>query len=204
MNEYIKNSINELNAANDKLESEVKERQGSVKPDSSNDATPEDPFGELGLLLFKQITDTTIKIMETPEVEKSLTTIATEMNMGEKSISSLINLIAIAMTNSAYQAIIFYDDLLKDELTKQFENVGNHINMGKADMEGFKAALQIHQKQIGEINKTLLLNNLKKANDVGGGGAGGIPGGALFGGGNSSSIDESSDAPAPNAAKPFK
>ena len=179
MNEHIQKSIDELNAANDKFQADV-----NGANNNSNDNPQEDAFGQLGLRLFNQITETTIKIIETPEVENSIVTIATEMNMGQKSISALINLIAVAMTNSAQQAILFYDDLLKDELTKQFDNIGKHINLGKADMEGFKAALQVHQKQIGEINKTLLLNNLKKVNDE--------------------SVNKSPEAPVPNVAKPFK
>jgi hypothetical protein len=162
MNQHLEGSINDIKAGQEKFKEAATAATGNTE---EQDAAEKEAFGDLGTVLFNQITETSIGIIQTPEIEESLLTIATNMNMDQASIAALINIIAISMTNSAHQAILFYDDLLKKELTKQMDNVGHHINLGKTDSEAFKSVLQIHQKRIDEISNILQMNNLKKENN---------------------------------------
>ena len=163
MNQHIEKSINEMKD----LKFDPAEVLEKMKADADNNPESdksEDPeIDNVGLTFFNQIVETSVEIMGTKEVEDALVTLSTKLNMDQKCVTSLINLISVCMTNSAYRAIIFYDELLKSELTKQFDNIGNHINLGKADIEGIKGAIQIHQKRIGSIENDLLINNLRKA-----------------------------------------
>lgn len=166
MSEYIEKTINEIRDVQEKINEEAsKENDKTPKNGEESTPKPEDVSPGLGAVLFNQISETSIKILQTPAVEEGIIKIATNMNMDEESVTSLINIIAISMTNASLQAILFYDDLLKNELTKQMDNVSYHINLGKADIEGIKAAVQVHQKQIGSINNTLKINDIKKENN---------------------------------------
>ena len=160
MNPHVEKVINETRDVQQKIEDVI-----NNTPDADGDSQTASEPDPVNTALFHQITEGTIQILQSPEIEKSLVTIGENMNMDQESITSLINIIAIAMNNSAYQAILFYDDLLKAELTKQFDNIGHHINLGKADMEAFKSVLQIHQKQIGEIRTILKIDTIKKENE---------------------------------------
>lgn len=166
MNQHIENSINKMKEVQQRVEEAVSEQQAESTDTENTEAPQQSTVDPVGNVLFNQITESTIKIMQSPEIEKSLVLIGENMKMDEKSIAALINVIAIAMTNSAHQAILFYDDLLKAELGKQFDNVGHHINLGKADMEAFKSVLQVHQKQMNEIKTALKLADIKKENEA--------------------------------------
>lgn len=162
MNKHIEDSVNELKSAQQSFE---KAASAPTEKTEEQAAAEKESFGELGTILFNQITEASIAIIQTPEIEKSLLTIATNMNMDQESLTALINIIAISMTNSAHQAVLFYDDLLKKELTKQMDNTVHHINLGKADGEAFKSVLQIHQKKIDEISSILKIDKIKKENN---------------------------------------
>ena len=62
--------------------------------------------------------------------------------------------------------MIRYDAMLKAELDKQFENIAHHINLAKADIEGLKAAVQVHNKSIGELQNKLQIDSIKKENGI--------------------------------------
>ena len=148
MNDEMKKVVDELNAATEDVIANAEK-------------TKENKEDKLVPVLFKQISDTSIEILNSPEI-----TVAFKLMEGEgiskKAISTLIQVIAISMSNAAYQSILFYDDLLKQELTRQFDNIGDHVNMTKADVEGIKAAIQVHTQKISDIDNVLILNKLKE------------------------------------------
>lgn len=154
---------------NENIKKSVYEMEGVKIPRDKEDVpnNPTEPEKDVvGIILHNQIVESTINIIKSAEVEKAMITIGEKMNMDQECVMSFINLMAICMTNSAHQAVLFYDDLLKKELRKQFDNVGNHINMGKADIEGIKAAIQIQQKRLGKLENSIILNTLKKENGI--------------------------------------
>ena len=84
----------------------------------------------------------------------------------ENTVSSLLTIMITAASSAAYRAVIRYDDLLKRELNKNFDNIIHHTNLCKADIEGMKAAIQVNNKAIGEIQKQLQIASIKKENGV--------------------------------------
>jgi hypothetical protein len=154
MNQPLEDSINDMKDVQEKLEN-------ATKPDSQDTPDSKDDKGAANIL-FKQISETSIEILQTPEVEAMLDKISQNSGLNQNSMSALVSLIAICMTHSAHNAILFYDDLLKKELTKQMDNISHHMNLCKADIEGIKGAIQIHQKQIGIINNSLKIDDVIK------------------------------------------
>lgn len=119
-----------------------------------------------GMVLFNNISDAVIKIFETPEVIKGLDKVRDEMNVPECSIKSLVEVMAVCTVNAAYEAVLFYDDLLKKELTKQFDHMVKQINLGNSEIEAHRSVLEIHRNKINEISNSIKLNSLKSKNNI--------------------------------------
>jgi predicted HicB family RNase H-like nuclease len=149
--ELLKKTVNEIKDFKD---------FHSKKVEESNDEEAKEPSHRL----FHEISETTIKILQDPIMNQYFAEIAKELK--EETVQQIVTVIAVCMTHSAYQAITFYDDLLKTELTKQFDNINHHINLSKADIEGIKAAFAILRKSQDEISKEIKINNFQKDNNI--------------------------------------
>lgn len=156
----LNDSINEL-----KQFQEAVKKAAEQSPDvKDGKVTAEEELQEPGYMLYNQIAESSIKILELPEVVKAFAKL-TE-TFGEETSKSLVELFALTMTQSSYQAVLFYDSLLKEELGKQLDNIGVHLNGAKADIEGIKPALTVFKKQIGEIQKKLEIDKFVKDNNI--------------------------------------
>lgn len=159
MNEPMNESINEIKDLQEKFNLAIQTSAENSEDVKNGICTANDEVNEPGNVLFNQIVENTVKILGDPEVKKAFVTIA--KGIGSETTKALLDIISITMSYSAFQAITFYDDLLKRELTKQFDNVGNHINISKADIEAHKSVLQMFKKQIGDINNKLQIDEIK-------------------------------------------
>ena len=115
------------------------------------------------------IAEDELAILENEDIQRGIDRI-TENLKGipdhENTVGAIVTLIVTAASNSSYRAMIRYDAMLKAELDKQFENIAHHINLAKADIEGLKAALQVHNKSIGELQNKLQIDSIKKENGI--------------------------------------
>lgn len=162
-NNPFRKSIEEIKEIQESMQKINKESStASVKGDVKNkDKVDKDTEPDAGVVLFNNISDTVIKIFETPEVVRRLNIISSNMNMDKDTVSSLIEIISLCVVHASYESVLFYDDLLKKELVKQFDNTVHHINLLKGESEAYKGVLQIHQKQINEIKNSLKINDIK-------------------------------------------
>jgi hypothetical protein len=124
--------------------------------------TSEEEKQEPGNMLFIKISEMVISILKDPNFTKSFKKIS-ESGLGDDATRELVNILAITSANSAYQALIFYDELLKKELTKQFDHIAHHINIDKSDISGIKSACEVFGKKIGNIENTIKASELKKS-----------------------------------------
>ena len=111
------------------------------------------------------IAEDSLAILENKDIKKSIDLIAknfTSIPDYEDTIGALVSIIVTAASNASYRAMIRYDGLLKDELNKQFENIVHHVNLAKADIEGMKAAIQVQQKSIGDLQNKVQVDQIKK------------------------------------------
>lgn len=159
----LQGEIDEMKKLRDEFSKNVDE---AVKEDpdvKDGRLDPTDAKNTVGNVLFNAITELSIKIMQDPEIINSFKFIDSKITdivngkgdnaSGLEICQRLVSMMAVCMSNSAYQAILFYDDLLKVELTKQFEAQAHHINLCKSDIEACKTVsemLRIHSNKISD------------------------------------------------------
>lgn len=121
--------------------------------------TAEDEKQEPGYLLYQAISESSIAILQQPTVVKLFETISKDV--GEDLAKSLVELFAISMSNSAYNAITFYDQLLKGELTKQFDHYGDYLNATTATVKAHDGVLEVLNKRVSDIENNIKLREVK-------------------------------------------
>ena len=164
MNEHLKESINDIKDVQNKFDEILKKSVEDSEEYKEGKWTTEEEMEEPGNVLFKAISEMCIKILQDSTINESFDIIGKEL--GVDATKALINVIAISMSHGSYNSILFYDDLLKKELHKQFDNVGDYVNKMKADLEGMKAVIKIHQNQLSEINNKLQISDFKDKNKI--------------------------------------
>lgn len=125
----------------------------------SGKCTAEDEKQEPGYLLFKAISESSIEILQQPSVVELFKKVSE--NIGEDVSKSLVELLAISMSHSAHNAIIFYDQMLKGELTRQFDHYGDHLNAIGGTVRSHDSVLEVFSKRLSKIETTLKLNEVK-------------------------------------------
>lgn len=121
--------------------------------------TEDEELKEPAYVLFNGIAETSIKILGTPSVATIMNEIGGKM--GEETAKHLTELISICMTNSAYMALTFYDDLLKEELNKHFQNVDENFIKLSADINAHTGVLEVFKKRLSELEKKELIDDIK-------------------------------------------
>ena len=124
----------------------------------NGDCTPEDERQEPDYKLYNSIADTSIEILKGETVANLFNKIADKL--GEDLSKELCEVMAICMTHSAYQAVVFYDGLIKNELGKQFDHISDHLNSMAGVLNGHDGALQVFKSKIND------LENEKKLSDI--------------------------------------
>lgn len=126
--------------------------------------TKEDQMKEPGYLLFSQISDSVVQILSDERVISSLTNMVNFMGNDKDSkleiSKSFIETISVIMTNASYQAVLFYNDMLKEELTKQLDHMVDGLNTTRADVKGISMAIDVFKKRINDIEKTLKISEI--------------------------------------------
>lgn len=150
---------------------DIKEYQDKIKENAENSqdvkdgkCTKEDELKEPAYLLYNQIAESNIKILQMPPVVKAFEIL--NKNLGEESSKTLVELLAILMTQASHQAVLFYDDLLKQELTKQFDLYGDYLNKNIADVNGMKSAIEVIKKRVGNFEHDKTINKFSKENNI--------------------------------------
>lgn len=148
-NNPLNQSIDDMKKFKEKLE----EATHHTEDVENGDATPEEEQHEPDYILYQAIADNSIQIMQMDEVINLFTKISN--SVGGDITKDLITLLTIIMTNSAYSAISFYDNLLKDELQAQFVNIGDAFNNIGADVNAHTGAISVHKASLEAIEKRL-------------------------------------------------
>ena len=123
--------------------------------------TKEEEMQEPQNLLFTKISESVILTLQNPDIINGFAVIHNS-GFGKEATEVLINIIAITAATTAFNAMTFYDGLLKEELTKQFDHIANHINNSKSDIQGIMSACEVYKKKIGELENQLKLMSSNK------------------------------------------
>ena len=161
---------------NDLFEKDIKEIEESTKKIEEavkKEAEENEENINFGLKLYNGIMNTVIEILRSESIVNRFTEITKAFDgkpdfgeFGDKILKPFIEIISLCMSQSAYQAIIFYDEMLKDELDKSFKIVGDGLNTHNAELAAHQGALEVFKQRLGEVEKTLKLNEISKENNV--------------------------------------
>lgn len=156
LNDTIRDLENMRKAMNESIEQSEDVKNGKC--------TIDDEKHEAGYILYNQIAETNIKILSMPTTVEIFSKLSE--SLGEEMSRSLVELLAITMTQSAHQAIIFHDNLLKEEISKQFDNLVEHININHAEIAAHTGAIKVFKAQLNEIQKKLQIDSFTNENGI--------------------------------------
>lgn len=159
-------TINHFKNTSDKIDEitrkEAEENNKETSDSKKNEAKDEnkDPT----YILYNSISNTIISLLQSNEVLGTFKKISDATNLDVS--KSMIEMMAILMTQSSYQAILLYDSMLTERLNIQFDNFVNAININKADIDGHHNVLKVFKKRLGDIEKTLKLGDFVEKNNI--------------------------------------
>lgn len=134
----LKDSVEEM----ENLRKHVKEAAG--RSENKDDGS---------YVLYDMIIESVINILNSESVKKSFTALSSKL--GTETVKPLVELLTICMTNSAQNAIVIYDDLLKQELTKQFDRLGDALNNCIATVNAHDGAIKVLRKSITDVKNEM-------------------------------------------------
>ena len=151
--EDIKVTKNEFNEKIEQIARETEEIKDGV-------VNKEAIIESAGVRMYKAILETTGSILDNKEVKPLFEELAESME--EMKLTALTSLIVVSAAHAAYQGIVFYDDLLKEELNPQFDNLVAHINHDKQEIGLLKAKMTVMEKKLDELMLNIKTQNISK------------------------------------------
>lgn len=147
----LNESISELNDLKEKI-GEAASKADDVQ---SGELSAEEEQQEPEYILLNKITDMVIEVLQLPSFVEGFNTIS--LIVGEESAKKVAEMMAVAMSHSATSAIMFYDEYLNNELSKQFDRYGEALNNTIAVVNGMSAAIEVLKQRIGDVEKKVEL-----------------------------------------------
>lgn len=158
MSQEEKNPLNDSVENLKSFQEKLKEATTSTQDVKEGVATPEEEKQEPAYILYNKIAENSINILQLPTFVQGFKEIGEKF--GEDISKKLAEMMVIAMAHSAHSAITFYDDLLKKELSKQFEHFGKSLNTVIGTVNGHNGALTVFKTRLGNIEKKLKIEQL--------------------------------------------
>ena len=150
----LNDSIDEIKRFQENL-NKAAETNDDVKAGIS---TPEEEKEEPEFQMYDVIAETTIKILQNEHVVNTFNELAKKV--GDELTKSIIESISIMMTNSAFNAILWYDKLMEKNIVPQFNALVEKVNMLDADVTGYGGAIRVLKEKVSLIEKQSQINNL--------------------------------------------
>jgi len=139
---------------------EIAEQSEDVK---SGKITVEDELKEPMYVLYGNILKSTTDILRTEETKKLFDKLIGKF--GEDTTADLMEFFAAAITQASYNSVVFYDGLLKQELTREFGKFGDPLNQCIADVKAHSGVLSVFRKRIEALEKVAKVEEIKKGID---------------------------------------
>lgn len=159
-NNPFNDTIDNFNKAKNIIDEETRKQDDTVE-----DVTKEtDENNHPAYVLYNAIANNSIELLKNDTIVNTFRKLATAV--GEDISKSMVEMFAILLTQSAYQAILFYDTLLKQELDNQFNHFAEHINASRADINAHHSALKVFKQQLSEIQTKLNINEIEKTHNI--------------------------------------
>lgn len=117
----------------------------------------EDP----SIIMFDNIADNCIDLLQTPEIAKAMNNIADIItpSLGQENAdritSDICTIVAVMITNTAFGAISAYDKQLADALNDRFRGYNTAISNLGATVNGQKGAVSVINERVEECRQKL-------------------------------------------------
>lgn len=159
-NNDLNEAIENIAKMQDNLKNNVEEMLKKDSADGEKVEAKDDPIYRL----LGGILGNSASILSNPAVMELLNKLTPKI--GKEETLSLVQTLSIIMSYSAYSSILLYDDLLKEQIQVEFDHIAKHLNYVKADVSGQQSALEVFKKRLGEVEKKLKIDEIKKNNHV--------------------------------------
>jgi len=154
-------TINSLKETADAIDNATRK---AAEEETGEPNNPEEANTDPAYVLYNTIANTSIELLQNEVVVKAFQKLASTTDA--ETSKCMIEMFAILLTQSAYNAILFYDELLKQELTKQFNHFADNINENRATINGHHSAMLVFRKQLNEIASKLKIEQFAKENNI--------------------------------------
>lgn len=168
MSEERKNKNQQIN----KLDEIIKELQNGAKVFDDNipnldevkdgTLTEDEAKKEPSILLFRTTLSTAVETLNSDLMRNKFKEMI-DNGFTEEMAADLLSSIAIDVACSVFKSIIYYDDLLKDQLTKQFDNIADYFNIMRSEVSGTQKAMVTFTDKLNQLEKEI--KELKKDGD---------------------------------------
>ena len=141
----IKDSIEEIKSFKKKIKENIK-NDPNVK---SGKITEEELENEPMIELYDAISDASISILSLPSVNRAFEILKNKI--GNENAKSLIEMLAVVMTNSAMNAVVYYDSKQDPMLEKMFNDFKERINLHGSIIDGHEDILKIYRNKVDAL-----------------------------------------------------
>ena len=135
---------------------DIKNFEKALKEASNNEDAQNDPNAQAALLMYQSISETCIETLQMDLVVNVMNKIADKV--GNELATDICSMMALIMTNSAYNAIMFYDQMLNNNLIPKFEEYDEVINNLAGTTQGINSAMEVFKKRLNELQEKVNKN----------------------------------------------
>lgn len=160
----IPKSLQDSIASMQKMRDTVKNAAKEHPDVKSGKITVEDQLKEPGYILYDQIVNSVVDTLSTPNVASLFVKLGERL--GEEFSQNFVSILALCMASSSHNAIVFYDELLKEELQSKFREISQHINICETDVQAFGKAMEVFKKRIDALDEDKRISDALKENGI--------------------------------------
>lgn len=168
-----KQTINDQAAAEvikhiEEAQKKAKEGLKDIQDVKDGKSTVEEEEQEPGFQLYQGICDTVKSIYKNPEFIAELKEFKNIMDNknAEEVQNTFIELLAFMTSQSIYMSITWYDKLLKNELTKQFDSMVAYMNRLNMDNQALHSVLKVYQTKLNDLINDKKIEDFRKSNNL--------------------------------------
>lgn len=140
----------------EKAINDIKNFEKALEEASNNEDAQNDPNAQAALLMYQSISETCIETLQMDLVVDVMNKIADKV--GNELATDICSMMALIMTNSAYNAIMFYDQMLNNNLIPKFKEYDEVINNLAGTTQGINSAMEVFKKRLNELQEKVNKN----------------------------------------------
>ena len=148
----LEETVKKFDATMKQMEDEVKEAYSDLKQSQESVAYDD--------TLIEKIIHNSIMITKSPQMVEVITKLKSKID--EEELAAILNLVIYTSSAAAHQAIIFYDEVLRQKLLVDFNKVEEFVNNNAVDNMVAIEQIKILNKRLNEVREKLQIDDIVK------------------------------------------